>query len=205
MIVLINGGGALDRFGSSPYLGRLVSPRSGNAIQPGERWAADNDAFGAWDESRFRSMLDRFQDAPGCLFVTAPDVVADARATAERFEVWQPQLAARGFPVALVAQDGAENFDLPWDRLDALFIGGSTEFKLSAAAADLGAEAKRQDKWLHVGRVNSQKRLRIAFAMQADSTDGTGWSKFPDTYFKTDMPTLRRLNQQRDFFATLQP
>ncbi len=205
VIVLINGGGHLDRFGSSPYLGRLVSPRSGNSIKPGERWAADNDAYGAWDEGRFLKMLNRFQGTPGCLFVTAPDVVADAQATLDLFDIWQPRIAAMGFPVAFVAQDGAENLDLPWDRFTALFIGGSTDWKLSASAADLAAKAKQLGKWIHVGRVNTQRRLRAAFALQADSTDGTGWSKFPDVYMNRHLPVVRDLNQQGNFFHLLTP
>lgn len=201
LIVLINGGPALDRFGATGYVGRLVSPRSGNLIRSGERWAADNDAFLAWDEGRFLRMLDRLDGVPGCLFVAAPDVVADARATLERFAVWQPELTRRGFPVALVGQDGMEDESVPWADLDAFFVGGSTEWKLSAAATDLASEAKRRGKWVHVGRVNTRRRLRIAYDMGADSVDGTGWSMFPDKYLRRDIPFVANLHQQRVLFT----
>jgi len=212
LIVLINGDPALDRFGPTKLVGRLVSPRSGNRLRPGERWAADNDAFLAWDEGRFRRMLNRLEGVPGCLFVAVPDVVrqtdsgplGDARATLDRFDVWQPELAARSFPVALVGQDGAECLDLPWDRMQALFLGGSTGWKLSRAAADLAAEAKRRNLWVHMGRVNTRRRLKIAHDIGCDSVDGTGWSMFPDKYLRRDLPYLRTLLHQGLLFGSTQ-
>lgn len=182
MLILINGGPPLDRYGVNGNLGRLVSPRSGNLIRPGERWAADNDAFLAWDETRFVRMLNRLDGQPGCLFVTAPDVVAEAKATLSRFWDWRYEIAGRGFPVAFVGQDGAESTHLPWDAFDAWFIGGSTEWKLSLASEQLAREAKARGKWVHMGRVNSRKRLRHAIEIGCDSVDGTGFSKFPDVY-----------------------
>lgn len=201
LIVLINGGPAIDRFGSSGYVGRLVSPRSGNVVRPGERWAADNDAFLAWDEERFVRMLGRIEGYPGCLFVAAPDVVGDARATLGRFEDWRWEIAGRGLPVALVGQDGAEDCDLPWDSFDAWFVGGSTEWKLSAASADLVEESRRRGKWTHMGRVNTRRRMRIAYDFGCDSIDGTGWSRFPDHYLKRDIPYLHELHRQGTFWS----
>jgi hypothetical protein len=204
VIVLINGGPALDRFGPTNLVGRLISPRSGHLLRSGERWAGDNDALHAWNERRFLRMLNRLDGQPGCLFVAVPDVVriadgkpiGDARATLERFWQWRWEVAGRGFPVALVGQDGAEDMELPWDAFDCLFIGGSTEWKLSDAAGDLAYEARRRGKWLHVGRVNTQRRMRNIWSMQPDSFDGTGYSMFPDKYLRRDLPYLARLNRQ---------
>lgn len=200
MIILINGGPALDRFGPTQLVGRLVSPRSGNKIRPGEVWAGDNDAFKAWDEERFIRMLNRFDGVSNCRFVTAPDVVGDARATLSRFEDWWYEIAGRGFPIGLVGQDGAEDYALPWDIFDAWFIGGSTKWKLSAASADLAREAKRRGKWVHMGRVNTRRRLRIAYDFACDSVDGTGWSMFPDKYQLRDLPYLAELHAQALLF-----
>lgn len=197
-MVLVNGGPALDRFGLDARIGRLVSPRSGNLPRPGESWAADNDAFLAWDEARFRRMLLRVEgwDRGRCLFVAAPDVVGDARATLDRFWDWRPEIAGRGLPVALVGQDGAEALDLQWEAFEALFLGGSTAWKLSAAAAGLAAEAKSRGKWVHMGRCNTRRRFRIAHDLGCDSIDGSGWSMFPDFYLRRELPFLATLRAQ---------
>jgi hypothetical protein len=201
MIVLINGGPRIDRFGMAEYVGRLISPRGGPRVRPGESWAGDNDAFGAWDEDRFVKMLCRVETWPGCLFVAAPDVVGKARETMERFDDWRWEIVGRGLPVALVGQDGIEDMDIPWDSFDAWFIGGSTEWKLSSASAELAVQAKRLGKWVHMGRVNSHRRLQIAYDVGCDSVDGTGWSKFPDEKFKRCMPFVRELHEQLTFFG----
>ncbi|MCG5464151.1 hypothetical protein MED01_002316 [Micromonospora sp. MED01] len=54
------------------------------------------------------------------------------------------------------------------------------EWKVSAMAAAITAEAKRRGKWVHMGRVNSDKRIRRAREMGVDSGDGTYIAKGPD-------------------------
>lgn len=167
-------------------LGILSAPRSVYVDAPSEGfyWAADNDVFGAWDENRFLAMLDKIRHLPGCLFVTAPDVVGDADSTLMRFWEWEPRIRATGQPIAFVAQDGIENSSVPWGAIDALFIGGSTEFKLGATAAMFAREARSYGKWLHMGRVNSRKRIRYAKSIGCDSVDGTGFCM----YQRTNLP-----------------
>lgn len=145
-------------------------------------WAADNDAYGGFGDdeaARFERMLAAIARLPGCLFVTAPDVVGDAAATARHFEIWAPRMARYGVPIAYVLQDGATS--APWDRIAAVFVGGTDRFKLSPDAAALVDEAKRRGKWAHLGRVNSRKRTLYAKAIGCDSIDGTGTSIAPDT------------------------
>src|SRR5205807_2609030 len=135
-------------------------------------WAADNDAFKAWNEERFVKMLIRIEsfERSLCLFVACPDVVCDAAATLARFWDWRSEIGGRGFPVALVGQNGAKSIDLPWDAFECLFIGGDDAWKESTTAADLIREANRRGKWTHMGRVNSMRRLRIAYDTGCDST-----------------------------------
>jgi hypothetical protein len=123
-------------------------------------------------------MLKRHAGIPGCLWVVAPDVVADARATLTRFKMWQPVLSYFDYPAAFVAQDGIEDITIPWNDFECLFIGGTTAFKLSKQAARLAGEAKARGKWVHMGRVNSHSRLQYALAVGVDSVDGTGFSQF---------------------------
>ena len=172
-----------------PNLGRLVTPRHYPSLHEHEglTWAADNDCFQGLDPHAYYTMLDALKGAPGrCVFVTIPDVVEDARATAERFEVWWTATTRRGLPTALVAQDGLERLGrwLPmvWPRIDALFIGGSTEWKLGPHAEAFVREAKQRGKWVHMGRVNSARRIRYANSIGVDSIDGTSWVRWRNTY-----------------------
>ena len=171
----------------NPNLGRLVQPRHYNAlpatIARGVPWAADNDCYQGLDPRAYYAMLDRLHHVGGrCLFVAVPDVVADAYQTARQFERWWTGPARRGLPVALVAQDGLERMgrwlSTAWPRIDALFIGGSTGWKLGPAARALVRDAKRRGLWVHMGRVNSLKRIAYAAEIGCDSIDGTGWMRW---------------------------
>ena len=190
MLLLVSGATrTVERLKNSPCLGHLLSPRSRNDpawfVQTGLPWAADNGAFAGFDEAAYLKMLDRIQDVLGCLFVTAPDVVGDAATTLSLFRQWHPILAERSLPVAFVAQDGQESLPVPWDGLDALFLGGSTDWKLGQHAMALATEARARGKWLHMGRVNSNRRLALALSWRCDSVDGSGYSMFPDQKLPT--------------------
>ena len=149
----------------------LVTPANG-AVPGADVWAADNGAFSGFDAPAFLRMLDRLNPT-GCVFVAAPDVVGDHWATLDRWPEWSEVIRAYGFPVAFVAQDGCKQVP---DDADALFIGGSTEFKLSDQARSL-----IDDRWSHMGRVNSYRRLQLARSWRVDSVDGSSLSWFTDT------------------------
>jgi hypothetical protein len=144
-------------------------------------WAADNDAFNGFDGPRFETMLDRLAGIPNCLWVAAPDVVGDAEATLGLFDEWHAHIADR-FPVALVLQDGMTVERVPWDRLDAVFVGGSTEWKLSDDARLICEEANRRGKRTHMGRVNTRRRIKVAKAWGCGSVDGTAVAMFTDAH-----------------------
>lgn len=202
MIVLVNGGPRLDRYGRCKWLGRLISPRCGNQIDTTEcdTWAMDNDAYLAWDEGRFRKMLESYRGIPGCRFVAVPDVIGDWGSTLRRFGAWVDLIRDLGYPVAVVLQDGANVASVPWSIIDAVFIGGSTEFKLGVVAEQIAEEASRLGKWVHMGRVNTLKRIRHAKEIGCDSIDGTGWSMFPDVYLKRHGKAVCQANRQLILF-----
>jgi hypothetical protein len=108
--------------------------------------------------------------------VAAPDVVGSARRTLECFEYWRDRLCA--WPLALVAQDGLESLDIPWRQITAVFIGGSTAWKMGPHAAQIVKAAKVCGKWVHAGRVNTPGRLEYFEELGADSIDGTGLSRY---------------------------
>lgn len=166
-----------------PNLGRLIQPRHYGGEWDGA-WAADNDCFQAFDRKAYLKMLAHLTEAKNdrLLFVTAPDVVGDSTATLAYFHAYEPMLHDLELPVAFVAQDGLSIEATPWDCLEALFLGGTTEWKMGFQAARLAREAKQRGKWVHMGRVNSDRRVKYAQSIGCDSIDGTKFSKFADTY-----------------------
>jgi hypothetical protein len=179
-------------------LGYIDTPAQGNTRPAEVAWCADNGCFAdKWDEAKWWRFLERnAHRAETCLFAVAPDVVGDAVATLERSRPWLAKIRGLGYPVAFVAQDGCEAGDLiPWGDFDVLFIGGSTAWKLGAAARAVVAEAKSRGLWVHMGRVNSQRRYAYAAAIGCDSSDGTFLTFGPEV----NLPRLlawTRLNDQ---------
>ncbi|MEV4748979.1 hypothetical protein AB0K21_21595 [Streptosporangium sp. NPDC049248] len=160
-------------------LGAILNPASGNRMPEQGLFAVDNAVYGGHypGDGPYLKYLERFvPHADRCLFVTAPDRVGNALATEARSRPMLAQIRAMGLPVALVAQDHMEfasTWD-PWEEVNCLFVGGSTEWKLSDAAANLARVASSLGKHVHVGRVNSLLRYRhAALVMLADSVDGT--------------------------------
>lgn len=171
-----------DAMRAGRRLGMIATPKQGNAIMEGVLWCADNGCFGKGypGDSKWLVWLGTRKYKNMCAFATVPDVVGDAEATLERSEPFFAPVRQLGYRAALVGQDGLASGSVPWDKFDAFFVGGSTEWKLGPDAKALALEAKDRGKWVHVGRVNSRKRLYIAQAMGADSCDGTYMAFGPD-------------------------
>lgn len=177
MIYLSGSTTGLAEAPSDAPVGLLVQPGSGleRQLVRYRYWAADNGCFAqgdSFDPDAWIEWLERLRQYSGCLFATAPDVVGDMPATLKRSQPWLAEIRALGFPAALVAQDGAEFLQLPWDTFDVLFIGGTTKWKLGGAAL-VAAEAHRRGVPVHMGRVNSLRRLQAAVLMGCSSVDGT--------------------------------
>lgn len=150
-----------------------------NLSNPKAKFAIDNGAFSRWDSQAFLNLLGREYDrVHQCRFVCAPDVVGSARRTLEAFNYWYDRL--KHWPVALVAQDGLEDHPIPWDKIRAVFIGGTTEWKLGPHAAAVIKTAKLCGKWVHVGRVSTEGRWRYFEELGADSVDGSALALFKD-------------------------
>jgi hypothetical protein len=206
---------------SSGPLGCIVTPAQGNRIPAGALVCVDNGCgpgkdgqIGAGypgDEAYLGMLSGLVSDlsiditdphaSPVC-FAVAPDVLCDAAATLRlarmtRMPEWIRYI---GFPVALVAQNGLEDLIVPWDDFDAFFIGGDTAWKLGPAARRLAGEAKRRGKWVHMGRVNSLRRLRYAAAIDCDSADGTYLRFGPDKNLPALRGWLRDVNGQGALF-----
>ena len=148
-----------------------------NPQKPDQMFAMDNGAFSKFEPVGFLKMLEKHKDRRAlCRFVACPDVVESARRTLECFHAWSQKLTE--WPVAFVCQDGQEDFDVPWSDCAAVFIGCSTEWKMSAHAAAIVKASKIIGKWCHIGRINTPGRFEYFEELGADSCDGTGLAQY---------------------------
>lgn len=138
-----------------------------------------------WDGERFARLVYRFGAAAD--FVATPDVVADRERTLERAHEWLPRL--RWVPRLLwTVQDGMTPDDVPAGL--GVFVGGSTKWKLSSLPM-WGRWRATGGPYLHVGRVNSERRILLCKQAGADSCDGTA-----GTLYAVNIPRLDRASRR---------
>lgn len=186
----------------------ILTPLQGNRIPDKVQWCADNGAYGKGfpgEQAWFTWLSNLPYDKALCEFAVAPDVVADAKATLARSLPWLPRIREIGVPAAFVAQDGIEDTIVPWDEFDVLFIGGSTEFKLGESARQLTATARALGKRVHMGRVNSRRRLRIAQSFGCTSADGTYLAYGPSVNLPRLLGWLAEINTTKESSNVVQP
>ena len=156
MRFLLPVGGIIDHsFGIMTTPGHKGIPMG---IKAGMWWAADNQAFTrGFDPDKFFPWLDGMTPYRNtCLFIPVPDVVGNAAATLELFTKWRE---GSWWPCAFVAQDGQEALEFPPAELwETLFLGGSSQWKMSDAAVHCIQRAQALDKRIHIGRVNYKRR-----------------------------------------------
>jgi hypothetical protein len=193
---------------------RLIAELSeagyGECVQRGEGsprrepWFLDNGAFRDWKAGRpfdgdaYRATFDRLVGSSPPDFIVLPDIVAGGRASLEFSVSWYAEtrelaLATWGLvpPLYVAVQDGFSREDVEEAIAfgDGVFVGGSVEWKLSAAPG-IVARAHAGGAWyadgedlapvpVHIGRVGSGKRLTWARLIGADSADSCLplWSK----------------------------
>ena len=160
--------------------------------------ALDNAAYSDFCPNRYVEMIQKLKDVGLVIdWVSVPDVVGDAQQTQNLFFQWQPKL---DIPLAYVGQDGCEDLEIPFSDIQCVFIGGTTEWKLSACAASVVYASKQHAKVVHMGRVNSDKRLAYAYNLGCDSTDGTGYVKFSKQRLLPALHFIDGLHRQASLF-----
>lgn len=153
---------------------QLRTPLTNYARAPGIPYGLDNGCFKEFDRQDWERLLSQAEeDAP--VFACLPDIVCDAQRTCELFTYFKA--FTNGIPRALVLQNGIEHATIPWDDLAAVFIGGDDAFKIDPVTFRAAKAAKMLGKWVHVGRVNTAKRVRDWVGI-ADSIDGSGISRY---------------------------
>lgn len=173
---------------------RLLVSAAGPLRSEGFPYGLDNGAWSAYsagrpfDEKLFSTALRKLgRDAD---WTVIPDVVAGGPASLDLSLRWMRTVLDETPRALLAVQDGMIASDVRgWlgSRVG-LFVGGSTAWKERTMQewGNLGAEL---GCWVHVGRVNSVRRISMCSAARAHSFDGTSASRF--------QVTLRKLDQAR--------
>lgn len=154
-----------------------MSPQEGY-LPAAVTWAADNGCFGKGylGDNRWLAWLEKHSPAAGtALFATAPDILGDTAATLVRSAPWFAPIRALGYRAALVAQDGLRPRDIPWDQVDAVFLGGLTEWKLRPEAARVAHAAEARGKELHMGRSTPESGGVTRKVSRATRRTGRSW------------------------------
>lgn len=163
------------------YLAGRYPGRVGHLFSPGDQkgpfefaeYALDNGAFkGNWQLERWLKLLDwaKLSGKPP-LWVLVPDVVSDRDATLAQWREHSPVAARYGWPLAFAVQDGMTPKDVP-PNAEVVFVGGSTFWKWQTLPT--WCKAFRR---VHVGRVNTYRRLWQCHDAGAESADGTGFMR----------------------------
>ena len=138
---------------------------------PIHKYALDNGCFTRFNELKYFNMLKRvynLQEKP--MFITVPDVVGCHDRTIALFDYYFDYVATFGYPIAFVAQDGCTLETVPAEA-DWIFIGGLDPWKVDNIHKFIG------NRPVHVGRVNTLKRLEYCEGVGVTSVDGTGWMR----------------------------
>ena len=166
---------------------RLMLSATGVWRTEGFPYAIDN---GAWtthqqgqpfDRLKFLQIVSAFGENAD--FIVIPDVVAGGRRSLDFSVEWLPTLTGKTkTPLLLPVQDGMTPKDVEpvirgWPAIGGIFVGGSTEWKVSTIPA-WGQFGYNHGFYVHVGRVNTKSRLALCQASAISSIDGSGPSRF---------------------------
>ena len=152
-------------------IGWIQSPKSWVNPPYYMPYAMDNGAFKDFIPNEYLNHIVRSQKFHNPLWIALPDSLGNAKETLRLWDQWYPQVSKTKYKLAFVAQDGILPQDIPKEA-HCIFVGGTTNWKLKNSYKFKGIA-----NLLHIGRVNSTKRLQWALEIGADSCDGTGWFK----------------------------
>lgn len=168
---------------------------------PPWRFGLDNGAWSARDGGTFdATAFERSVDAIGGLadWIVLPDVVCGGPASLDLSLSWLPRLEHLDVLLLLPVQDGMEVEQirpLIGPRVG-LFIGGSTGWK-EATMSTWAALARERNAYIHVGRVNTQRRIALCVAAGVDSFDGTSATIYAHNAQPLAEATASIVEQQR--------
>ncbi len=152
--------------------GQLLTPLTNYRIHDG-LFAIDNGGFSRQDPDALNRLVQKARPSiEQCQFIVMPDVPGNALRTAELFAEFAELY--KDLPLALACQNGIESMEIPWAKIDALFIAGKGDWSVSGdIARHLISAAKWRKKWVHVGRVSTLDKWKFFEALGADSCDSS--------------------------------
>lgn len=186
---------------------RLMISATGQWKARGFCYGIDNGAWTyhqlgiPWEPDRWVELV----ESAGCEadFVVAPDIVAGGLDSLRLTKLWLPWMDTRVRLTLIPVQDGMTPDDVRpllvgHENWRGIFVGGSTEWKVKTLPwwGDLSKEL--YGVYLHVGRVNSAKRIGLCAEAGADSFDGTSVTRFVKTIYKLDKARKEGCNAKPD-------
>lgn len=150
----------------------------------GFQYAIDNGAWTAFqkkepfDSESFEQILETHGKQAD--FIVVPDIVCGGMKSLEFSQMWLQRLTGCYKRLLIAVQDGMSPRDvepiLQNDDSLGLFIGGSDKFKEQSMGS--WCEMLCFTSYVHCGRVNSRRRLKLCQMHGIDSFDGSGPSRF---------------------------
>jgi len=146
-------------------------------------YALDNGAWsaycqgGSFDEKAFLQAVEKLGDRSD--FIVIPDIVAAGLKSLEFSLEWIERLEGGAELLLLAVQDGMkpEHVEPFIGKRTGIFVGGTTDFKLDTLP--LWAKlAHDNGTYIHVGRVNTMRRIRYCSGFGVHSFDGTSASMY---------------------------
>jgi hypothetical protein len=182
----------LAKLAASPVGWRLLVCATGRWYHHGFAYGVDNGAWTAhnqgkpFDEEAFLGVLEwsRAQHRPD--WIVVPDILGSP-SSLDFSREWLDQVERYTHLPLVAVQDGMKGADVEdlAEKGCGIFLGGTTKYKVENIGM-WGDFCREKGVYYHVGRVNSQRRIRMCAAAGADSVDGTSVARFPSTLRKLD-------------------
>ena len=169
---------------------RVLVSAAGVLRHEGFKYALDNGAWSAFtqgtpfDVPAFELALDKM--GKGSDWIVLPDIVAGGMPSLDLSLSWMDRCSSLA-PVLIPVQNGMKAYDVRphiGPRVG-IFIGGDTEWKISTMPM-WGLLARESGCHLHVGRVNTRRRIKLCQMAGVDSIDGTSVTRFASTIHTLD-------------------
>lgn len=180
---------------------RLILSPAGVLRTEGFRHSLDNGAWScfqqgkAFDDRAFMHAVEKVGETAD--WIVLPDIVLGGLRSLDLSLAWLERLRGLPTPLLIAVQNDVHPDDVRsfLSPSVGIFIGGDTSWK-ERTAVEWGKVARKRNCYLHMGRVNSARRIAICAAAGADSYDGSSASRYACT-----VPQLDKATRQPDLFA----